>query len=153
MRWATDDPLGIGGLLFDGCRVAQLIVSGNLEQAGLLETLLESSLIGLDSFVKQNSLKLPADYRLAFREFGLSIGLQAVEKIRELIGQESGLFREKDLLHSLLKTLSRYAALREIVEMFWLEVTNREASSWIAHHDINRVMLATSLAPDGFLEI
>jgi hypothetical protein len=153
MSWATDDPLGIGGLLFDGCRVAQLIVSGNLEQAGLLETLLESSLIGLDSFVKQNSLKLPADYRLAFREFGLSIGLQAVEKIRELIEQESGPFREKDSIHTLLKTLSRYAGLREIVEMFWLEVTNREASSWIAHHDINRVMLATSLAPDGFLEI
>jgi hypothetical protein len=75
--WATDDPLGIGGLLFDACRVAQLIASGNLEQTSLLETLLESSLIGLDSFVRQNSLNLPADYRLAFRELGLSIGLRA----------------------------------------------------------------------------
>jgi hypothetical protein len=152
-NWATDDPLGIGGLLFDACRVAQLIVSGNLEQAGLLETLLESSLIGLDSFVKENSLKLPADYRLAFRELGLSIGLRAVKKIRELIEQESGFLRKKDSLHSLLKTLSRYAGLTEIIEKFWLEETNREADSWIAHHDINRVMLATSLAPDGFLEL
>jgi hypothetical protein len=50
-NWATDDPLGIGGLLFDACRVAQLIVRGDLEQTGLLETLLESSLIGLESFV------------------------------------------------------------------------------------------------------
>jgi hypothetical protein len=51
----------------------------------------------------------------------------------------------------LLKTLSRYAGLREIIETFWLEGTNRESDSWIAHRDINRVMLATSLAPDGFL--
>jgi hypothetical protein len=148
--WATDDPLGIGGLLFDACRVAQLIASGNLEQTGLLETLLESSLIGLDSFVKQNSLKLPAGYRLAFREFGLSIGLLAVEKMRELIEQKSG---KKGSLLSLLKTLSRYAELKEIIEKFWLEGRNREAGSWIAHLDINRVMLATSLAPDGFLEL
>jgi hypothetical protein len=151
--WATDDPLGIGGLLFDGCRVAQLIVSGNLEQARLLETLLESSLIGLNSFVKQNSLELPAGYRLAFREFGLSIGLRAVEKIRELTEQKSELLRKKDSLQLLLKTLSRYAGLREIIEKFWLEETNREIDSWIAHHDINRVMLATSLAPNGFLEL
>jgi hypothetical protein len=151
--WATDDPLGIGGLLFDACRVAQLIVSRNLEQAGLLETLLESSRIGLDSFVKENSLKLPADYRLAFRELGLSIGLRAVEKIRELIEQKSPFFRKKDSLHSLLKILDRYAGLREIIEKFWLEGTSREADSWMAHHDINRVMLATSLAPDGFLEL
>jgi len=153
MSWATDDPLGIGGLLFDACRVAQLIVSGNFEQAGLLEILLESSLIGLNSFVKQNSLKLPVRYRLAFREFGLSIGLQAVEKIRELIERKSGLLRKKDSLHTLLKTLSRYAGLREIIEKFWLEETNREADSWIAHQDINKVMLATSLAPDGFLKV
>jgi hypothetical protein len=151
--WATDDPLGIGGLLFDACRVAQLIVSGNLEQAGLLETLLESSLFGLDSFVKENSLKLPAGNRLAFRELGLSIGLQAVEKIRELIEQKFGLLREKDSLHSVVKSLSRYAGLREIIEKFWLKGRNREADSWIAHHDINWVMLATSLAPDGFLEL
>jgi hypothetical protein len=152
-NWATDDPLGIGGLLFDACRVAQLIVSGNLEQADLLETLLESSLIGLDSFVKENSLRLPADYRLAFRELGLSIGLRAVEKIQELVQQKSALSRKKDSLHSLLKNLGRYAGLREIIEKFWLEGANREAGSWIAHLDINRVMFATSLAPDGFLEL
>ncbi len=135
--WATDDPLGIGGLLFDACRVAQLIVSGNLEQTGLLETLSESSLIGLNSFSKENSLKLPAGYRLAFRELGLSIGLHAVEKIRELIEQKSAPLRKKDSLHSVVKSLSRFAEVRETIERFWLEGTNREADSWIAHHDIN----------------
>jgi hypothetical protein len=151
--WATDDPLGIGGLLFDACRLSQLIAGGNLEQDGLLENLLESSRIGLNSFVKENSLKLPAGYRLAFRELGLSIGLRAVEKMRELIEQNSGVFRGIDSLHLLLKNLGRYAGLREVIEKFWLERTNREAPSWIAHQDINRMMLATSLAPDGFLEI
>jgi hypothetical protein len=151
--WATDDPLGIGGLLFDACRVAQLIFNGNLELTGLLETLLESSLIGLKSFVRENSLKVPADYRLAFRELGLSIGLRAVEKIEGLIEQKSEPSRRKDSFPSLLKDLSRYAGLKETIETFWLEPTNREADSWTAHRDINRVMLATSLAPDGFLKL
>ena len=151
--WATDDPLGIGGLLFDACRVAQLIVSENLEQTGLLEILLESSLIGLKSFVRENSLKLPTGYRLAFRELGLSIGLRAVEKIQELIEQKPGPLWKKDSLQLLLKILSRYAGLRETIETFWLERANRESDSWIAHRDINMVMLATSLAPDGFLRL
>jgi hypothetical protein len=150
--WATDDPLGIGGLLFDAYRVAQLMVSRDLEQDDLLETLLESCLIGLNSFKKENSLKLPAGYRLAFRELGLSIGLKAIEKISELIEHESGLLWNRDSLHSLLKILGRYAGLTEIIEKFWLKETNQKADSWIEHHDINGVMLATSLAPDGFLE-
>ena len=151
--WVTDDPLGIGGLLFDACRVAQLIASGNLKQTDLLETLLESSLIGLESFVKENSLRLPVGYRLAFRELGLSIGLRAVETIRELIEQESTPLRNKDSLHSRLEILGRYAGLREIIEKFWLEGANRKAGSYTAHQDINEVMLATSLSPDGFLEL
>jgi uncharacterized protein YidB (DUF937 family) len=114
---------------------------------------LESSLIGLNSFVKENSLKLPAEYRLAFRELGLSIGLQGIEKIRNLIEQKSVLLQKKDSLHLMLKSLSKYTGLREIIEKFWLEGTNRKADSWIAHQDINWVMLATSLAPDGFLEL
>jgi hypothetical protein len=152
-NWVTDDPLGIGGLLFDACRLAQLIISGNLEQTVLLETLLESSLTGLDSFVRENPLKLPVGYRLAFRELGLSIGLRAVEKIEELIEQKPGTLWKKDSLHSLLKTLSRYKGLKETIEMFWLEGKNRESDSWIEHRDINEVMLATSLAPDTFLEL
>jgi hypothetical protein len=44
-------------------------------------------------------------------------------------------------------------AKKETIEAFWLERTNRQSDSWIAHHDINRVMLATSVAPDGFLKL
>jgi hypothetical protein len=88
-----------------------------------------------------------------FRELGLSVGLQAVEKLQELIEQKSGPLRNKDSLHSLLKILCRYAGLKEIIEEFWLERTNKEAGNWIAHRDINMVMLATSLAPDGYLTL
>ena len=61
------------------------------------------------------------------------------------------LFRNEDSLHSLLKTLGRYARLTKIIEEFWLERTIKEAGNWIAHRDINMVTLAISLAPDGYL--
>jgi hypothetical protein len=152
-NWTTDDPLGIGGLLFDSFRVAQLVASGYFEQKRLLENLLESSLIGLNSFVRENTLRLPADYRLAFRELGLSIGLRAVEKIKGLIEQKGSILRERDSLQSLLETLSRYAGLAETIERFWLDPKNRESETWTTHLDINRVMLATSMAPEGFFQI
>jgi hypothetical protein len=61
--------------------------------------------------------------------------------------------RNKDPLLWRLEALARVAGLREIVEKFWLEETNRKAGSYAAHRDINEVMLATSLSPDGFLEL
>jgi len=45
------------------------------------------------------------------------------------------------------------APLRDIIEAFWLATANRQASSWTGHRDINMVMLATSLAPDGYLSL
>ena len=149
--WATDDPLGLGGLLCDACRVAQLIINGNFEQTDLLEILLDSSLPGLESYSRKNPLKLPAEYRLAFRELGLSIGLRAVNKLQGLIEKNPDLFNKKHPLYSRIETVMRYAPLIEVIESFWLELTNREANSWTEHLDINMVMLATSLAPDGYL--
>jgi hypothetical protein len=151
--WATDDPLGIGDLLCNAFKVAHLIIRESFEQTNLLETLLESSLLGLESYVSENPLKLPVDYRLAFRELGLSIGLRAVEKLQGLIEQNPGLFNKKDPLHSQIETLMQYALLSETIEIFWLERTNREANSWTAHRDINMVMLATCLAPEGYLTL
>jgi len=151
--WATDDPLGIGGLLCDACRVAQLIINENLEQTDLVEALLDSSLLGLESYAGDNPLKYPAEYRLAFRELGLSIGLKAVDKLRGLIEENPDLFNKKHPLHSRIGTLMRYAPFSEIIEKFWLEPTNREGTTWTEHRDINMVMLGTSLAPDGYLTI
>jgi hypothetical protein len=46
-----------------------------------------------------------------------------------------------------------YLPLRKKIEQFWMDGKNRGASTWIEHREINMVMLATSLAPGGFLRI
>jgi hypothetical protein len=46
-----------------------------------------------------------------------------------------------------------YVPPRETVEQFWMDPKNKETCSWIEHREINMVMLATSLAPSGFLMI
>jgi hypothetical protein len=52
-----------------------------------------------------------------------------------------------------LAQLAEYKAIRADVESFWMQSPNRETSSWLEHADINDVMLATSLAPQGFVEL
>jgi hypothetical protein len=46
-----------------------------------------------------------------------------------------------------------YLPLAGIIERFWLDNKNREDGNWQEHRDINMVMLATSLAPEGFLAV
>jgi hypothetical protein len=152
-RWATDDPLGIGELLSSAYRLAQLIVDEGVEQADLLDDLLDASRMGLHSYERRNSLLLPADHRLAFRELGLSIGLHAMEKLAGLLERTSRDFKMKQRLQSRSKDLMRYAPLRDIIETCWLAPANRQGNNWTAHRDINTVMLATSLAPDGYLSL
>jgi hypothetical protein len=151
--WATDDPLGLGGLLSDAYRLAQLIADEHLEQNDLLEVLLDASGLGLESFTRKDALRLPVHYRLAFRELGLSIGLRAVERLWGLIEENPDPFDRYPRLHVRIETLMRYAPLIEEIETFWLNRASRETSSWTAHRDINMVMLATSLAPDGYLAL
>jgi hypothetical protein len=151
--WVTDDPLGIGGLLGDAWKVAQLMINGYFDKIDLLEILLDSSLPGLESYVRKNPSRLPADYRLAFRELGLSVGLRAVEKLRRFIEEKPGFFNRKLPLHPRIEKLMQYKPFSEKIEMFWLEEANQEAASWTVHRDINMVMLATSLAPDGYLTL
>jgi hypothetical protein len=140
--WATDDPLGIGGLLSDAHRLAQLIAQGKAEQTALMKELVKCSLAGLEAYGRGGSLKLPARYRLAFRELGLAIGLHAVGRLRTLMGISSG-----------TEALMSYVPLAETIEAFWLEPENRQVETWTEHREINMVMLATSLAPDGYLTL
>lgn len=150
MNWATDDPLGLGGLLADACRVGQMTVRGEFAPGDLLEDLLADSRRGLESFSAKNPLALPAAYRLAFREFGLSIGLKAAGKLRALREEEPALL---GTLNRHMEALLPYERLADAIEGFWLESVHQESSSWREHGDINGVMLATSLAPDGFLAL
>ena len=148
----TNDPLGIGGLLFDASRMAQLIMSGS-NYGSLLENVVDSALVGMEAFVKDGSLLHPAGYRLAFRELGLSIGLSGIEKIFACIEENPRRFGNNSALERGVKALAGYLPLGKDIERFWMDDNNRRASTWADHRDINMVMLATSLAPEGFLLI
>ena len=149
-NWLTDDPLGIGDLLSDALKATQLAITSDFKPAGLPALMLDAALQGLAYYAGTDPLRLPADYRLAFRELGLAIGLSAVEKLKELAGDAPeyvgrlGLNRRAD-------DLLRYVPLGKDIRNFWLDPANREAGSWTEHREINMVMLATSLAPSGFL--
>ena len=115
--------------------------------------LVDASLAGLEAIAREDSLKLPADYRLAFRELGLSIGLGALERLPGLVERNEHTFVKEHDLRMRINALSRYETLKEAIDKFWLQNENQEAESWIAHRDINMVMLATSLSPDGYLRL
>ena len=125
-NWATDDPLGIGGLLIDACRVRQLMERRACPDPDLLIKLLTAASDGLRHYVRHGDLDGPASRRLAFRELGLAIGLDAMSAVDD-------------------------GSLGETIESFWLDPRHRQQRTWSAHRDINEVMLATSLVPDGFL--
>ncbi len=153
MSWNTTDPLGIGGLLSDATRTVQLIIKYERDYLNLLSTILNSALLGVESFEKGEILNYPADYRLAFRELGLSIGLKGVETLLDWIKDNSDLFSVDKSLKSRVKVITRYAPLSEIIEHFWMESENRKSHTWTDHLEINMVMFATSLTPNEFLSI
>jgi hypothetical protein len=140
-RWETGDPLGIGGLLFDAGRLAQLPRNGSHDS--LLTEILDAAIVGLGAWLRSAPLSPPAWQRLGFRELGLAIGLHGVE-----VMYRQGLPAP---LVSRLDTLTRQSGTGSAIEEFWLDPANRRQLTWADHRDISAVMLATSLLPDGFL--
>jgi hypothetical protein len=122
---ATGDPLGIGGLLIDASRLAQLDRDRSLREA-----IVAASRVGLEQYIHQPDLRRPAEQRLAFRELGLAIGLAAAD-------------------HD--PAVGPFSRVRETINAFWSEPAHRRAHTYREHEDINDVMLATSLEPSGFL--
>jgi hypothetical protein len=153
MHLVTEDPLGIGGLLSDAVRLGQLGVKSGRDVSGLLESVLDASLLGMDSFTRSGTLRLPAEYRLAFRELGLSIGLRGMKGLQEDMRRNPQPFAGGDMLPGLVQDLGHLGFLADQIEQFWLKPGNRMSGTWTAHQEINTVMLATSLVPDGFLGI
>jgi hypothetical protein len=130
---ATGDPLGIGGLLIDAHRVAQLRQGGALAgERDLERALLDAATVGLDAYAASGELRRPASHRLAFRELGLAIGLSTLEQ-------------------TTAAAAGRHAPLRAGLVSFWLRPEHRQTEGWTSHQDINDVMLATALRPEGFL--
>ncbi len=148
---ATADPLGLGGLLVDADRVDQLARQGAFPDSELRNTLLKTALAGLEQYVEGGDLERPAEHRLAFRELGLAIGLHAAASMREAAEDDRRHSRGSPDARALLEKLGRYDSLRGQIVAFWLEPDHRSGRTWTEHRDINEVMLATALAPEGFL--
>ena len=149
---ATADPLGIGGLLTDAAVLAQLIDGEHIEDNGLLDALLSVVTGSLRQYARQNDLDLPATHRLAFRELGLCIGLHGVPIIQRQVEAAPNRFDDAAQIGRRLERLVEAAALRREIEAFWLTPAHRQTDLWSDHGDINDVMLATALVPDGFLQ-
>ncbi|TET87341.1 MAG: hypothetical protein E3J96_05710 [Sulfurovum sp.] len=136
---ATDDPLGLGGLLSDAYLFAQVMP----EERAFIHKMLQNSYEGFHAYLKgDNRLNYPALYRLAFRELGLAIGLKAIKKMQHLFPDEP-----------LVENQERYQLLADEIIHFWLSKENQQNSTWQEHIDINSVMLATALAPEGYHEL
>jgi len=127
------------------------MVSVNVRESDRLVSLLRDAEFGLEVFTRPRPLQVSADYRLAFRELGLSIGLHAIVKMQRIIEQHPENFSNLQELNARLSGLARFLPLNELIENFWLQPINQQSHSWTGHRDINSVMLATSLAPDGYL--
>ncbi|MGA2080479.1 MAG: hypothetical protein ABSH53_07710 [Holophaga sp.] len=130
---ATPDPLGIGGLLTGAARLAQL---PGAPEGALVEELLDAALAGLRLFAQAGGARGPAERRLAFRELGLAIPLAGLDAVPAL--------RQREPLRACLP-------LAAAIVSFWREPEHRRARSWTQHRDINEVMLAASLVPEGVL--
>jgi hypothetical protein len=152
-QWATDDPLGIGGLLFDACRLCQLFGQKNGRGLRLLEDMMQGAGDGLKIMLKTGYLKRPAEYRLAFRELGLAIGLRAVPIITRAFQNERKALGSRPSLLRLIEILLPYERLSDDIIGFWLPYAEDPDESWRAHQDINEVMLATAIGPSTFLSV
>lgn len=147
-NWATDDALGLGGLMADAYRVLQLERRGADVLPRLLPTLLRDIRVGLDHLRARNAWRAPAERRLAFRELGLAIGLTALERLHDHVP-----LGDRRDLPALLAALTGDLPLASRLVEFWLSPDHQRSPTWTDHQDINDVMLATALAPDGYLEL
>jgi hypothetical protein len=100
--------------------------------------------VGLAGHGRGEPLAEPASRRLAFRELGLAIGLHALERMLALHARP-------ERVRARLSDLARHLPLAGGIDDFWCAASNRQGPTWRAHPDINAVMLATSLAPGGYL--
>jgi hypothetical protein len=151
MSWATSDALGIGGLLADGGLLASLMASGAARDDGLLEHALRDAEAGLAMLAARAPHAEPPEQRLAFRELGLSIGLQAIPQVRSAIRAAMSRFGSAASLLHRVATLEHFTPLGRRLEQTWRLPASRSSTLWAEHRDINDVMLAMSLVPAEYL--
>ncbi|HEX8539757.1 MAG TPA: hypothetical protein VF664_20005, partial [Cystobacter sp.] len=117
----TSDPLGLGGLLSDAGRVAQLGARGTFQDGALLELLLAAAMEGLSLYSLYGEGTQPASRRLAFRELGLAIGLSSIGWIQSAVDERP------------TQRLRNFAALGSELVSFWLAPEHQAVRSWTEH--------------------
>jgi hypothetical protein len=150
-NWTTEDPLGLGGLLSDACRLCRL--PGEERSNDLLEELTDGCRGGLMGVLAGPQLSRPASHRLAFRELGLAIGLRALPIIADSITKDTNRFGSRPALRRTVERLLPYESFSERIVDFWMPHAQHHDARWEAHRNINDVMLATALMPHTFLLI
>lgn len=150
-RWATEDPLGAGGLLVDALRcwkLADRLPSVGSIAGDVFRDAVASYEFGRVALERRHG---PAG-RLAFRELGFVIGVRAAQqlvdganRVGELAGGWPGPTRRQ------LEVLARGTEVAHRLERFWAEARGGDPDPWAGHRDISEVMLATCLVPRGFL--
>jgi hypothetical protein len=150
-EWATDDPLGAGGLLVDALRCWQL-ADRLPEVASIADDVVGDAMLSYEFGCETLKRQRPAEARLAFRELGFVIGIRAAQqlvygarRLGPLAGRWPGPTKRQ------LEALSRGWEVADSLERFWAQARHGERGTWAAHRDISEVMLATCLLPRGFL--
>jgi hypothetical protein len=151
--WKTNDPLGVGGLLFDACRLCQLICHEQPREQRLLEAVIQGCRDSLMLLLQTGYLNLPTPHRLAFRELGLAIGLRALPIMADAMDKNRNMFESGLALRQTIDLLFSYEPLSDEIIGLWLPYTESRPESWRGHQDINEVMLATAIIPDTFLSV
>jgi hypothetical protein len=124
-NWTTDDPLGLGGLLFDAGRLCQFLGNEQFDDPHLLEDILGACRNGLASLLAGGYLNQPVSYRLAFRELGLAIGLKVLPIISDAMKKNDGPFESGTTAQRIVDQLSRYKSLSEEIVRVWLPHAQR----------------------------
>ena len=134
-NWMTTDPLGLGGLLLNTVRSAELNRHTKLPESIRPRKLFEDTVQGLDKWEFQTSLSSSAKYRLAFRECGLSLGLRVADAYRDSFAHDNLDIHRLDDKQNIAND----------IELFWGDSDNRKQPVYLDHQNINHVSLASSL--------
>ena len=141
--WETSDSLGIGGLLLNTVKAANLEETDDLPPSSKPEKLLEDSINSLEEYQVLKETDYPASRRLAFRECGLSLGLRTLAGAKEEL-------RSKDLP---VEKIVEYLFLAKKIEEFWKKNSNQQVPTWTNHLNINAVSLAASLVAKQYPKV
>lgn len=143
----TVNPVGIGELLVNACRLAQLMQAKQSNDIALLRALLGSAADGLTICLQTAQIDQSDATRVAHRELSLSIGLSAVSWLNADPARMP-VDREAQLL---LTRLSRYIPFGTDLRAFWLAPEVSRSLQWASRRNLSEVMLASSLIPEGIL--